>query len=255
MVLLRWCLGVNDSQTSYPWNVLSTPRFRTVPLPLVDPRCDDGGYFGGGGGDNDRGDDNFPGGGINDHQSAEQWTGVSVQQAETPRSLATAKPNHIEYHNQSEVSAFFTPLEIVLYINGLDNSRAVRLPQPRGAATTALGIPRRRPGASPKSAKRWEFLQQRVNFRPSGKVYQLFETCNWFLTLTWSPVTPVIQFLGGTVPEPEEPLVWLIKSQRQAWKLGARRECFEELRDLVGPWSTKLYELKVLNNGMRSSSS
>ncbi|KAF9645265.1 hypothetical protein BDM02DRAFT_3120492 [Thelephora ganbajun] len=43
-----------------------------------------------------------------------------------------------------------------------------------------------------------------------------------------------IQHLNGS----EEP-------QRQA-----RRECFNELRNLVGPWTGRLCELKVLDNGM-----
>jgi len=60
----------------------------------------------------------------------------------------------------------------------------------------------------------------------------------------------VIKHLGGTVPKFEEQPGWLLKTQKQARKLGERRECFEELNRLVGPGTTKVYELKVLNNGM-----
>ena len=43
----------------------------------------------------------FPGGGHNNHQSAEWWTDVST---EASTSLAPAKPNNIENNVQSEVS-------------------------------------------------------------------------------------------------------------------------------------------------------
>jgi hypothetical protein len=54
--------------------------------------------------------DNFPGGGINYHQSTQQWTDASVH-AEESASLAPAKPKNIENNNQSEVSEFFYPAE------------------------------------------------------------------------------------------------------------------------------------------------
>ena len=44
-----------------------------------------------------------------------------------PVSLAAAKPIYTENHHQSKVSKYFTPLEIVLCSNGLDNGHAVRL--------------------------------------------------------------------------------------------------------------------------------
>lgn len=64
----------------------------------------------------------------------------------------------------------------------------------------------------------------------------------------------VIQFLGGTVPEIEEPAAWLTKSQKAAKNRGARRVCFEEVRRLVGPHTDRLYELKVLDHGSCSTS-
>lgn len=111
------------------------PRLGTIPLPPVDPHYNDGGPDGG------DGNENFPGGGTNDHQSIEQRTAL-VQLAEGITSLALAKPKYIENSIQSEVSRIFTPLEIVLYINGLDNSQAVWLSQARVMATATPRIQR-----------------------------------------------------------------------------------------------------------------
>ena len=110
--------------TFCPWKLPQKPRLRTIPLPPVDPGHNDGGF------DEDDNDDNFPGGGINDHQSIEQWT-ASAQWAEVTTGLAPTKPKDIENNNQLEVSRVFTPLEIVLYSNGLDSSQVVQLPRVR----------------------------------------------------------------------------------------------------------------------------
>ena len=64
----------------------------------------------------------------------------------------------------------------------------------------------------------------------------------------------VIRFLGGAVPDVVESSVWLTKPQRAAKGRGARRDCFEELRRLVGPHTDKLYERKVLDHGKCSIS-
>ena len=76
----------------------------------------------------DGGDGNFPGGGIKDHRSTEQWTALA-HWVEVTTSLAPAKPKYIENSVQPEVSRVFTLLETVLYSNGLDSSRVVRLHQ------------------------------------------------------------------------------------------------------------------------------
>jgi hypothetical protein len=112
---------------------------RTIPLPPVYHWYDNGPRFSGGGDDSN--DDDFPGGGINYHQSAQEWTGAFTQEAETSTSLAPAKPNHIENNVQAEVSNIFTPLEIMLYNDGLDSSQTVRFRQVREAVTTALRTP------------------------------------------------------------------------------------------------------------------
>jgi hypothetical protein len=52
--------------------------------------------------------DNFPDGGINNHQSTQQWADASVQ-AEASTSLALAKPDYIENNVRSEVSELFLP--------------------------------------------------------------------------------------------------------------------------------------------------
>ena len=109
----------------------------------MDPHYDDGGLDGG------DGDENFPGGGTNDHQFTEQRT-VSAHRAETT-SLALAKPENKENNIQSEVSRIFTPLEIVLYINGLDNSQVVWLPWARVMVTAAPRIQRGGPTPHPSS--------------------------------------------------------------------------------------------------------
>ena len=64
------------------------------------------------------------------------------------------------------------------------------------------------------------------------------------------PPVAVIERLGGTVPVIADPTGGVTKSQRQARKRRARCAYFEELRRLVGPWTTKLCERKVLNKGV-----
>ena len=61
----------------------------------------------------------------------------------------------------------------------------------------------------------------------------------------------VIESLGGTVP-----LVTIGSTQERAQKRTERRLYFEELKSLVGPWKNtqRVYELKVLERGMRLSS-
>jgi len=58
---------------------------------------------------NDAWDSGFSGGGHGDHESVEQWTDVSAQQAEGSTSLALAKPKITENDCQSEVSRFSLP--------------------------------------------------------------------------------------------------------------------------------------------------
>ena len=100
------------------------------------------------------------------------------------------------------------------------------------------------------------FLGGVTNFHASTLVRHLLrEGRSWtdFLHLIGHLV---IDRLGGTVPAIVEPTSWATRSQKQAQKREARRTCFEELRRLVGPWTDgRLYERKVLDNGMRSSSS
>jgi len=119
----------------FPQKLPKKPRLGKIPLPPVDPYYDDGGLNGG------DGDGTFPGGGTNDHQSIEQQTALA-QLAEGITSLALAKPSYTENNIQSEVSRIFTPLEIVLYINGLDNSQAVWLPRARVMVMAAPRIQR-----------------------------------------------------------------------------------------------------------------
>ena len=128
----------------YLWKPPQILKVQTAEQPPATPSYDAwsyGGYYGGRGGDGD--DNNFPGGGINNHQPTQQWTDVPVQ-AEASTSLAPAKPKRIENNTQPEVNELFTPLKIVLYTDGLGSSQALRLPQARGAATTAVGTARRR---------------------------------------------------------------------------------------------------------------
>ena len=92
------------------WKDPPTPRLPPIPLPPVTPGYDTQGHRDvyDGGGDN-RGDDNFPGGGLNYYQSTEQWTNASTEQAEASTSLATTKPITVENNVQSEVSKCFLP--------------------------------------------------------------------------------------------------------------------------------------------------
>ena len=104
-----------------------------MPLPPVSPDYETWGH-----GRYDDGGHDHSDGGPHNHQSTEQSTN------EPSTSLATAKPKHIEDEIQPEVSDFFTPLKIVFYNNGLDNSQVTRLPPDRGAATTVLRTPGKR---------------------------------------------------------------------------------------------------------------
>ena len=91
------------------WKDPPTPRLPPIPLSPVTPGYDTQDHrdvYDGGGGD--RGDDNFPGGGLNHHQFTEQWTNAS---AEASTSLDITKPRIIENNIQSEVSGCFYPAE------------------------------------------------------------------------------------------------------------------------------------------------
>jgi hypothetical protein len=148
------CLGEKLVDFFYLWKPPPISKGRTAEQPLATPSYDTwsyGGYYGGCNGDGD--DNNFPGGGINNHQSTQQWTDASIP-AEASTSLAPAKPKRIENNTQPEVSELFTPLKIVLYTDGLGCSQALRLPQARGAATTAIGTTRKRIGVEHRSVKR-----------------------------------------------------------------------------------------------------
>ena len=79
-------------------------RVQENPEPPIDRGHDTWSYGGySSSGDEDIVGGSFPGGGHNDHQSAEWWTDVSTQAS---TSLAPAKPKNIENSVQSEVSNF-----------------------------------------------------------------------------------------------------------------------------------------------------
>lgn len=128
-VAISCCLDVNNL---YLWKPPSTPRIAAVQRSLMTletvPRSH---------GDSRHGGDTFPGGGNNYHQHTPQWASTSS---------VIAEPNNTENRDRSEVSNFFTPPEAVLCSYGLGNSRPVL---PHRAATTAIGMMRKRPGASP----------------------------------------------------------------------------------------------------------
>ena len=79
-------------------------RVEMNPVPTMDCGHDTWSYGGySSSGNEDVVGGSFPGGGHNDHQSAEWWTDVS---AEASTSLAPAKPKITENNVQSEVSKF-----------------------------------------------------------------------------------------------------------------------------------------------------
>ena len=88
-----------------------------------------------------------------------------AQEAEASTSLAPTKPSYIENNNQSGVSSVFTPLEIMLYKNGLGSSRAAPLRRAREAVTTALRAKSQRRNALFKSAARWGSPRQNLPMR------------------------------------------------------------------------------------------
>ena len=135
------------------------------PLPQASPDNNPGTY---------EDPDNFPGGGINNHQSAIQWTDNLVQEAESSTSLAAAKPENIKNNVWPEVSDFFTPPEIMLYTNGSDNSQTIQPLRAPGCSSTVLKVPRRKSGALSRSAKRWISSGRETNPKLSGSVSQLF---------------------------------------------------------------------------------
>jgi len=118
---------------------------------------------------------NFPGGGNSNHQSTQEWTDAFAQEAEASTSLAPTKPKFTENDNQSEVRSVFTPLEIVLYNDGLDSSQVLRLPPALGAGPIAPGPPgmRRRSSSSRQSARNCRSIGQETNQRPFGTVSRL----------------------------------------------------------------------------------
>lgn len=102
------------------------------------------------------GENTFPGGRNDYHQSAQQWTDTLAQEAEASTSLVTTKPTYIENETRSEVSeCFFTPPKIVLYNNGLGNSRPVPR-QVLGADITALRMTEKKGPAGLRSVMYWE---------------------------------------------------------------------------------------------------
>ena len=66
----------------------SVPKIRTVPLPFVN-------------------ESNFPDG--SDHYPSARLKNTSNHEAKVFTSSAVAKPKHIEYEDQSEISDFFYP--------------------------------------------------------------------------------------------------------------------------------------------------
>ena len=157
-------LWVNDSLTSY-WTFPPTPRLATIPLPPVTPQYGDGGYFGAGG---DNGDDP-PGGGVDHHRFDQHRRDSSAQKGESPIRLAAAKPESIENKNQSEVSCFFTPLVIMLYLDGLGGSQGIPF-RNIGGVTTVRRTTHRRNASSLGFAKRWGFPRKGTNSPPFREV-------------------------------------------------------------------------------------
>ena len=142
-----------------------TPRFTTVPLPPVasgDDTWDPGDFC----------RDTCCGDGDDDDDDDDRDDDFLAQEAEMSRSLATAKPEYIEYGARSRVSFLLPPPEIVLYTDRSDNSQAAQLPRVWGAATTELRTPRRRSCVSPRSARRWGYLQRKASSPPSRRVRQ-----------------------------------------------------------------------------------
>lgn len=119
----------------------TNPGPDSPPFRRIDPWDDHWGEFGDWGDDGD----NFPGGGLNSHQSALGWTDALVQ--ETEASTSPTKPKNIENNGQTEVSNVFTPLEIMLYNNGHGRGQVDQLHQVQGAVTTALKTKGGRNGA------------------------------------------------------------------------------------------------------------
>lgn len=76
-------------------------------LPLGPLPYDHRVHFGGGGGDGEA-EFNFPGGGINNHQSTQEWTDPLVQGAKET-GLALAEPKTTENDSQSEASRILYP--------------------------------------------------------------------------------------------------------------------------------------------------
>lgn len=144
-LVMRCCLDVSDLFLRKPQ---STPRVLPNPLPDMILSNEVWGYE-----TYDGGNDN--GGEGSAYLSAEERTNVSAQVAEMSTSLAAAKPKNIKDNVWSEASNFFTPPEIMLYINGFSNSQAALSLQARAVAMTAPETPRGRSSASNRSAKRW----------------------------------------------------------------------------------------------------
>ena len=148
-----YAFNVNEPPNPYPWEFPPTPRLRTIPLSPVGLHYDEGGSS-----DGDRGNG---GSGEGDDNPSEEHNTTRVTKGSM--SLGTAKPTNRENNSQHQVSSIFTPLEIMLYIYGLDSSPAVRFRR-EGAATTALRTIRGRNNASSSSARCWEFPRRRGNF-------------------------------------------------------------------------------------------
>ena len=75
-----------------------------------------------------------------------------------------------------------------------------------------------------------------------------------FQLFFFTSLVAVIERLGGTVPVIADPTGKVTKAQKQTQKRRTRLACFKELRRLVGPWTARLCEQKVLDKGVCSSS-
>ena len=147
---------------------LPSPRVRTAQLPSVTPEAAPESHQDPYGGEN-----TFLGGRNDYHQSTQQWTDTLAQEAEASTSLVTTKPVYIENESRSEVSeCFFTPPKIMLYNNGLGNSRPVPR-QVLGADITALRMTEKKGPAGLRSVRYWE-SRRRLKSLPSSRVRQPF---------------------------------------------------------------------------------
>jgi len=105
----------------YLWKPPPPTRIQAIPLPPVTPSYETWDHSEDDGVNYDGEYENYPRGGPYNHQPTQRWTTGLDQEAESSTNLATAEPGNRGDETRSEVS-FFTPLKIILSINGLDNS-------------------------------------------------------------------------------------------------------------------------------------